>query len=287
MTEFADIDFLIIGATKSATTWLQRALQADPSIAMPDPELHYFSREFERGDDWYLGCFPEAVAGRTVGEKSNSYLEEPVAAQRIQAKLPEVKLVAQLRNPIERAYSDYCMMYRRGEVGRDVAFYLDPRNEHATRLLPAGLYHRNLQAFYDRFPRDNIYVTVYEGIRIAPRQHLEGIRRFLGLPAQLEGQDLTTKAKDKTTPVLGPRMRRLLKPLKPAIAPYRTTTVFRRLHSTIANEVRYPPMPRETRARLIDYYAGDIAALGDLTRSDLVARWIAPQGSEVPAKAAV
>ncbi len=43
-----DVDFLIIGATKSATTWLQKSLQADPLVAMPNPELHYFSRKFDR-----------------------------------------------------------------------------------------------------------------------------------------------------------------------------------------------------------------------------------------------
>ena len=70
-----DIDFLIIGATKSATTWLQKSLQTDPRIAMPEPELHYFSREFDRGDDWYLAQFPKNAAGLVAGEKSNSYLE--------------------------------------------------------------------------------------------------------------------------------------------------------------------------------------------------------------------
>ena len=70
-----DIDFLIIGATKSATTWLQRSLQADPFVSMPDPELHYFSRAFSRGDDWYLSQFPASDLPLVVGEKSNSYLE--------------------------------------------------------------------------------------------------------------------------------------------------------------------------------------------------------------------
>ena len=70
-----DIDFLIIGATKSATTWLQKSLQADPLVSMPDPELHYFSREFSRGDDWYLSQFPARDDAFVVGEKSNSYLE--------------------------------------------------------------------------------------------------------------------------------------------------------------------------------------------------------------------
>ena len=63
-----DIDFIIIGAAKSATTRLQTQLQSDPAVYMPDPELHYFSREYDRGQDWYLSHFTEEGLGRTVGE---------------------------------------------------------------------------------------------------------------------------------------------------------------------------------------------------------------------------
>ncbi|KRB28385.1 hypothetical protein ASD99_04610 [Mesorhizobium sp. Root695] len=45
-----DLDFLVIGAAKSATTWQQQQLQADPGFSTPDPELHYLSRFYDRGD---------------------------------------------------------------------------------------------------------------------------------------------------------------------------------------------------------------------------------------------
>ena len=80
---FKDIDFIIIGAAKSATTWLQKQLQTDPAVYMPDPELHYFSREYDRGSDWYFSQFNEELKDRVVGEKSNSYLYEPEAAARL------------------------------------------------------------------------------------------------------------------------------------------------------------------------------------------------------------
>ncbi len=187
-----DIDFLIIGATKSATTWLQKSLQTDPQVAMPDPELHYFSREFDRGDEWYLAQFPQNAANLVAGEKSNSYLESAEAADRIAKKLPKVKLLAQLRNPVERAYSDYCMMYRRGEIGRDVARYLDPGKPQNTRLISAGLYHRQLQAFYDRFPTDQILVTLFDAMRVRPEEQIIAVRNFLGLPT---GQTATSSGR--------------------------------------------------------------------------------------------
>ena len=270
-----DIDFLIIGATKSATTWLQRSLQADPCVSMPDPELHYFSRAYSRGDDWYLSQFAATASTLVAGEKSNSYLESREAADRIAEKLPHVKLVAQLRNPVERAYSDYCMMYRRGEVGRDVERYLDPRNsqgEHA-RLVGLGFYGRQLQAYYDRFPSERILVTFYETIGTQPEEHLATVRSFLGLPATPSGSVVRGKVKDKTTPMLRPELRRVLRSLKPVVAPLRNNPYFQKVHSALATEISYSPFPDSSRARLIDHYAADVEALGRLVGRDLSA-WL-------------
>lgn len=264
-----DIDFLIIGAAKSATTWLQRSLQADPAVFMPDPELHYFSRTYENGDAWYLRHFDGAASFRAVGEKSNSYLEDPAAAARIAQKLPRAKLVAQLRSPVERAYSDYCMMFRRGEVDRDVAGHLDPRRPKENRFLSGGFYWRQLQVYYDLFPREQLLVTLYEGIQSRPEAQLATIRAFLDLPADEVAQFVQSKVKDKTTPMLGPRLRRILGPVKPMVALFRSSALFRNMHSVLAGEIRYSSLPDDVRDRLIDYYARDVEALGQLIGRDL------------------
>jgi len=264
-----DVDFLIIGATKSATTWLQRSLQADPLVSMPDPELHYFSREYSRGDQWYLSQFPQRASALIAGEKSNSYLEDPEAAVRIASKLPDAKLVAQLRNPVERAYSHYCMMYRRGEVGRHVEAYLDPRSSKDQRLISGGFYCRQLRAYYDRFPSERLLVTFYETIEARPQQQLSAVRAFLGLPVGEASEPIRIKVKDKTTPMLRPGLRRLLRPMKQVVAPFRDNRYFRKLHGALAAEVSYSPFPDEIRHRLVDHYAPDVEALGQLVGRDL------------------
>lgn len=269
-----DVDFLIIGATKSATTWLQKSLQTDHQVGMPEPELHYFSRKFDRGDDWYLAQFPQNADGLVAGEKSNSYLESAEAAGLISRKLPKVKLVAQLRNPVERAYSDYCMMYRRGEIGRDVACYLDPRRPQNTRLISAGLYHKQLRPFYDRFPSDQILVTFFEVMKLRPQDHLGAVREFLGLASGGTVACIQTKIKDKTTPMVGPRVRRALRPIKPLAALFRDTAYFRKVHAMLSRETRYAPLPAGVRERLVDYYAPDVEALGRMIGRDLSA-WLA------------
>jgi len=263
-----DIDFLIIGATKSATTWLQKSLQRDPAVAMPDPELHYFSREHHRGDGWYLDQFPQGSEDRLCGEKSNSYLEHKDAAGRVAASLPRTRLIAQLRNPVERAYSDYCMLYRRGEVGRNIENYLDPRVADGGRFLALGFYHRQLQAYLDRFPREQIHITFYENIAARPEAHLAEVRRFLGLP-ELQESLPKGKVKDKSTPILNPALRRALQPLKRYAAPFRQNAYFKLAHAALASEIRYAPLSDALRARLEDHYRRDAEDLGKLVGQDL------------------
>ena len=120
-------EFVIIGAAKSATTWLAQNLQAHPQVFIPGPEPHYFSTEFHRGQAWYESWFEQAPPDRRVGEKSADYLAHPEAPRRIAKALPHARLIVQLRNPIERAYSDYCMFFRRGHVTPDPECYLDQR----------------------------------------------------------------------------------------------------------------------------------------------------------------
>lgn len=279
--KMSDISFLIVGATKSATTWLQQSLQLDPAVFMPDPELHYFSREFHRGDEWYLAHFANGDKHRLVGEKSNSYLDCPEAPSRIHAALPQVKLVAQLRNPIERAYSDYCMLYRRGQVSQDIERYLDPRVARNTRFLVGGLYHQHLQAYLRFYPPSHLLSPLYEEISSEPTAQLARVRSFLGLDAATPATALQEKIKDKTLPVISPALRRPLGPFKPLLAPIRRTQYFKALHRLFARETEYPVLTRELRNRLVDYYALEIDALATLIGRDL-SSWLETTPSAAP-----
>lgn len=268
-----DIDFLIIGAAKSATTAMQRALQKDPSIYMPDPELHYFSREFHRGHAWYLSQFANGAGDRVVGEKSNSYLDTPEAAARIHVSLPNARLIAQLRNPIERAYSDYCMLYRRAEVDSDIDSHLDPRKAAGGRFLRGGLYHEQLARFYDLFPSNNLMVVLYEDFRQDASAQLSDVRRFIGLSADFDHDSGQKKVKDKTSPMLSPEVRRRLRWLQPVIAPLRRYAAFKALRRMMVREIRYSPLSPEIRDRLVDFYTPDVEKLGRLMSRNL-SQWL-------------
>lgn len=266
---FNDIDFLVIGAGKSATTWLQTQLQADPDIYMVDPELHYFSREYHRGDDWYLSQFSDEGVGKVVGEKSNSYLDDPESPARIKRVLPDVKLIAQLRNPVERAYSHYCMMFNRGEVGPDIESHLDPSKLKDDRILEIGNYATHLRNFSELFGREKILILFFEGVKADPDGQMSRVRAHLGLKPRPLATDAVKKVKDKTALHVPPRMRERLAWMKPIVRPLRGTPAFETIRESLAREIDYPALTDRLRERLNDYFAPSVRALEEMSGQSL------------------
>ncbi|WP_051881419.1 sulfotransferase family protein [Parvularcula oceani] len=254
-------DFIIIGAIKAATTWSARALRANPRVFMPAPEPHFFSTEYERGADWYGSLFAEAPEGAVVGEKSADYLSHPDAAARIAGMLPEARLIVQLRDPVARAYSDYCMLFRRGTVTAPPRELLRPGSAYADRFLSGGYYADHLARFYDRFAADRIEVVLMEDVERAPAAVIRALSRHVGVPPVIEAPLLESRANDSQAPLLPLGLRRTLAPLKPLAAPLRDSPWFERARRSMARPPDYPPLDAATRLYLEDLYAADIARL--------------------------
>ena len=267
--QLSDIDFVIIGAAKSATTWLQTQLQADPAIHMPDPELHYFSREYARGESWYLSHFAEKPEGRLIGEKSNSYLYSAEAAARLHRDLPQVKLIAQLRNPVERAYSSYCMLFRRGEVGPNIGSYLDPSRGENMQILGSGNFYSHLQPFINLYGREKLLILFFEGVTEDPEAQMLRVRTHLGLPPRAIAMQGHQKVKDKTAPLVPPAMRKKLGWMKPIVRPFRGSAPFEAARGLVARKTEYPPLTKDLRERLGEYYQPSIEALEQMSGQSL------------------
>src|SRR5690606_6317559 len=125
-------DFLIVGGQRCGTTSMYRALAAHPAVlkAVLHKGVHYFDINYHRGLSWYRGHFPlqrtaRAVAAHTgvaplTFESSPCYMYRPLAAGRIAADLPWVRLIVLVRDPVERAYSQHAHEVARGfETERD------------------------------------------------------------------------------------------------------------------------------------------------------------------------
>lgn len=256
--------FVIIGAAKAATTWLTEVLRRQPDVFMPAPELHFFNRRWAEGLGWYEAQFAAARPGQLLGEKSASYLADPEVPGRLAAVLPQARLIVQLRNPVERAYSDYCMLLRRGEVSGDVARYLDADRTPEPRFLEHGLYARHLAAFAKHFPREQLKVLLYDDIRRDPQSVFAEVAAYLGLPNPVPPPIIASRVKDKETPLAPMALRRLPAPVKAMVRPLRGRAWFERARGLLARPERYPPLGDDLRRRMSAYYADEIGALEDM-----------------------
>jgi hypothetical protein len=188
-------DFVIIGAQKAGTTSLYRYLTGHPNVGgATKKEVHFFDRSYDKGMDWYLAHFPERGEFTVVGESSPSYLFHPDVPERLRRTLPHAKLIVLLRNPVDRAYSQYQMRLRR--VGEDS--FEEAIDEELTRLpsngelpgpekghhayLPRGVYADQLRRWLAVFPREQFLVLHSEAFFARPDEGLLRTLAFLGLP---------------------------------------------------------------------------------------------------------
>ncbi|MGH3357962.1 MAG: sulfotransferase domain-containing protein, partial [Nocardioidaceae bacterium] len=192
-----------------------RALRQHPASAGPIGRkgVHYFDVEYQRGPNWYLGHFPlqssvsrqahRAGCPVVVGEASPFYMAHPLAGRRIGADLPEVKVVALLRDPIERAYSAHAHELARGHETEDfeTAIACEPNRlageadrmiaepgyrSHAMRhhaYLFRGHYVDQLRALEQYIDRERILVLDSHRYFEEPDGEFGRLLEFLGLPA--------------------------------------------------------------------------------------------------------
>ena len=172
------IDFIGIGAQKSGTSWAYACLYEHPEICAPIKEIHFFSRpRYEKGREWYESHFKKCKSGIRVGEFSTSYLYSKDAPERIKKMYPNVKLIAILRNPVERAYSQYRNAIKAGDITEKVSFETYCSNEESVKN--QGLYSEQLLRYLEIFSREQICILIYEDIKKDPIAFMKCIYQFL------------------------------------------------------------------------------------------------------------
>jgi hypothetical protein len=279
-------NFLIIGAMKSGTTALYYYLEQHPEIYMsPVKEPNFFSSQ-EPANVTHIGTYRHLFRGasgeKAIGEASHSYLYEPGAAAEIRRYIPEARLIAILRNPIERAYSHFLHMVRSGtEPLNDFAQALQEEvaGIHKERTgqdyIGRGLYYDQLERYFGTFPREQIRVYLYEDLSDAPIRTVQDAFRFLEVddsfvPDVSLRRNVSGHPKYKTLDGLLRRQSRIKHAAKiylPARLRWRLSKAFDDLKTR--NLVEPPPLRSEVRRQLIPVFREDILKVQELIHRDL------------------
>ncbi len=206
-------NFVILGAAKAGTTSLYFYLMQHPAIrmsllketnylALKDEPLDFrgpgdaetinsFSLKTEAD---YRATFAHCPPGCIIGEATPLYLYSPRAPGEIKNMVPDAKLIAILRNPVDRAYSAFLHLVRdHRETTRDFleALRLEPTRiadhwEHIWHYVAMGRYAEQLARYYELFPREQIKVYIYRDFRLDPSGIMADLFRFLNVDDSIE-----------------------------------------------------------------------------------------------------
>ncbi|MEO0685941.1 MAG: sulfotransferase [Cyanobacteria bacterium J06649_11] len=210
-------NFFIIGAAKAGTTSICHYLSQHPQIYIsPEKEPRFFTPEFYERDTGgpirnksnnqavteaeYASLFNAVTDELAIGEASTEYIVYEQAPQRIRESVPDAKIIAILRDPVERAFSAYCYQLRDGCEDLSFEKAIDQEQERIENCwrpgwlyAKSGFYGAQLSRYFENFPKENIRIYRYEELKHEPQDLCEDIFRFLGVDETFQVNDLGKK----------------------------------------------------------------------------------------------
>lgn len=285
------IDFIGIGASKSGTTWVADVLKRHPNIYYPEArkELWYFNAvlpydfktpnpSYDKPYSWYHEFFKNSKAENVCGEITPSYLSMANVAKDIYEYNPNIKLFAILRNPIDRAFSQYLFSQQNG-MGTYDTFEL-AIEENPRKFIETSLYAQSLQRFYDVFPANQIKVLFFEDLKNDKEAFLKELFDFLEVPHFFEeemnkkvnvGQQVKNK---KLGSIIGKAQQlaysKNLSFLIPLIKKSGIPSLVKRIKSkNMETRTEKPVIQQKTKDKLQTIFLKDIEQLEKMTNRDL------------------
>jgi hypothetical protein len=178
-------DFVVIGGKKCGTTFFYHLLTQHPHVEpAASKELHFFDALFdEETVEWYRRCFPVPKwenGRRTITGEATPYIASRHAPERMAEVVPGARLISLLRNPVDRAYSDYQQVVRKG---REPRTFEEAVGDETSEYLSRSVYVDQLLRWSEFFDREQMLVLKSEDFFEYPTDTLRLVFEFLDLPA--------------------------------------------------------------------------------------------------------
>jgi hypothetical protein len=174
-------EFVFVGPHKSGTTWIDNYVRNRGDVLLPTltKETFFFDKLYHKGMDWYESQFGDMSPDhRICVEVAPSLLDKPEAAQRLVQDLPDITVIATLRDPIERAIAHYFHHLKGGHPDNGFRYMVEKHPE----LISNGLYHRHLKMWVDLLGKDRVKILLYNDLNVDPMEYCRKICDLLGLP---------------------------------------------------------------------------------------------------------
>jgi len=277
-------NFIIIGAHKAGTSSLYKYLQQHPEIFMPtlkEPRFFCYDennpshvqsprRVFPvRTMSEYEALFDLNKAYKAIGEASPEYLNSPIAAERIYNTIPNVKLIASLRHPVDKLYSAYQMNFRSGRTEQNFTDWFDAMLNEDDYSKQRLFYYENLKRYYDLFDNKQIKICLLDDIEHDVDAVVAAMFKFLDV-SQDFSPDTSVKYNQGGQPkskwqklVKRLKLRKLLKPIVPA------SMLNLRKNLRPKTIEKYPPLDQSLRKELFSVFSDDVKKLEELIDRDL------------------
>lgn len=302
--------FFVIGAPKAGTTALHAALAGHPQLYLsPVKEPKYFlcddrpppyqagpgdahsAREWIWDRQRYEELFAPAPSGTLCGESTPLYLADLDSHRRIHDAVPDARLIVVLRDPVDRAYSNWAHLWADGLETIDdfvAACAEEPGRREAGwgpfwRYLETGLYGHQLLHLFTLFPRDQVHIIRYMELVEAPSATLDGVCRFLGVDEGVVTEVPARNVGGYVPPTPYARILRAAFRRGASLGRHFPPQVWRKASLPLQWLMQRTPQHRPElqegdRAQLVDYFAEDIDIVEEITRWDLGAWRIYREG---------
>jgi len=263
-TEHSVVTFFMVGCQRCGTTWTDAALREHPQVFLPSKKQSYFfDRNYDKGMDWFMERFKGIESKQiAVGEIATGYCL-PGSVPRMAKHFPNVKLLMVMRNPIDRAYSNY--QSRKSECGWTS---FEQAIESDVDLLERGQYADQIDALLEHYPREQLKLLLYDDLHEDDRSFLTSVLEFIGVESDVDsklfGQRKNAAMFPKTRKVLHQFG---LKPLTKLLSQSWIGDTIRRKRKNKGKA--YQQANVETREKLVKYFLPYNTRLSELLNRDL------------------
>lgn len=184
-------NFLYIGPDKSGSTWIYFALKEHPEVCLSKiKDVYFFDKYYKKGWSWYEKHFSHCIKKsniKAIGELSHDYLFSKIALQRIKESMPNIRLITSLRNPIDRAFSDFLHLKKHALIKQNKSFLDFVKNDYENNnygVIQRGFYNVYLDEYFKIFQKDNILVLLFDELINNPNSYISRIYKFIGVDSE-------------------------------------------------------------------------------------------------------